>query len=129
MVLETLRSVPKNIYFSVFIVLDSDTVSKSFDDNYNIDVKVIRDAEVGTLMESMDLVMVGAEAVLKNGGIINKVGTFPLAICAREMNKPLYVLAESFKFSLMFPLSQSDLPKEIRVRRSISKSTLLGLNY
>lgn len=71
-VLETLRSVPKNIYFSVYIVLDNDTVSAFFKDNYNIDVKIIRDAEVGTLMESMDLVMVGAEAVLKNGGIINK---------------------------------------------------------
>lgn len=75
MVLETLKSVPKNIYFSVYIVLDSDTVSAFFKDNYNIDVKIIRDAEVGTLMESMDLVMVGAEAVLKNGGIINKVAT------------------------------------------------------
>lgn len=50
-------------------------MSAFFKDNYNIDVKIIRDAEVGTLMESMDLVMVGAEAVLKNGGIINKVAT------------------------------------------------------
>lgn len=73
MVLETLRSVPKNIYFSIYIVLDKDTVSKFFEENYNIDLHIIRDAEVGTLMESMDLVMVGAEAVLKNGGIINKV--------------------------------------------------------
>ncbi|ODM96381.1 Translation initiation factor eIF-2B subunit alpha [Orchesella cincta] len=113
-VLETLRCVPKNIYFSVFIVLDNDKVATFFEDNYNIDVRVVRDAEVGTLMESMDLVLVGAEAVSKNGGIINRVGTLPLAICSREMHKPMYVLAESFKFSVLYPLNQEDVPEEIR---------------
>ena len=32
------------------------------------------------------------------------------------MNKPMYVLAESFKFSLIYPLNQSDIPDEFRVR-------------
>lgn len=48
--------------------------------------------------------------------LISKVGTLSMAICAREMNKPMYVLAESFKFSLMYPLSQTDLPKDCRVK-------------
>lgn len=91
MVLETLRSVPKNIYFSVFIVNDNDLVKKSFEDNYNIDVKTIRDAEVGTLMESMDLIMVGAEAVLKNGGIINKVLLYLFVICICYITTPTYL--------------------------------------
>jgi translation initiation factor 2B subunit (eIF-2B alpha/beta/delta family) len=44
-----------------------------------------------------------------------QVGTLPMAICAREMNKPLYVFAESFKFSLLYPLNQNDIPKEYKV--------------
>jgi translation initiation factor eIF-2B subunit alpha len=32
-------------------------------------------------------VFVGAEAVLENGGIVNKVGTFTIALCAKAYNK------------------------------------------
>lgn len=31
------------------------------------------------------------------------------------MNKPLYVVAESFKFVRLFPLNQQDLPDEFKV--------------
>jgi len=72
-VLETLKNVPDNIYFTVYIV-----VSSLQDDSYklkrpNMDIICIPDAEVGTRMEVVDLVLVGAEAVVKNGGIINRV--------------------------------------------------------
>jgi len=32
-------------------------------------------------------------------------------VLAKEMNRPVYVAAESFKFSRDFPLSQEDLPE------------------
>lgn len=44
-----------------------------------------------------------------------KVGTYTMAICAREMKKPFYVLAECFKFCRLFPLNQQDLPAEYKV--------------
>jgi len=81
----------------------------------NIKCDAIYDSEAASIMETIDLVLVGAEAVVKNGGIINKLGTLSLAICAKEMNKPMYVFAESFKFSLLYPLNQSDIPSEFRV--------------
>jgi translation initiation factor eIF-2B subunit alpha len=34
-------------------------------------------------MPKVDCVFVGCEAVLENGGIMNKVGTFTLALCAK----------------------------------------------
>merc|ERR1711982_222488 len=71
---------------------------------------VVLDAAVGHVMETVDLVIVGAEGVVENGGIINKIGTYGLAIVAKTLNKPFYVAAESFKFTRLFPLSQSDLP-------------------
>lgn len=40
-----------------------------------------------------------------------------MAVCAKEMNKPFYVLTESFKFSRLFPLSQQDLPQEYKVEK------------
>ena len=58
----------------------------------------ILDASIAYMMERVTLVLMGAEAVVESGGIINKIGTFNIAIAAHEMNKPFYVAAESFKF-------------------------------
>ena len=60
-------------------------------------------------MDQVDCVFVGAEAVLENGGIVNRVGTFTIALCAKAYGKPFYVFAESLKFLKFFPLQQSDV--------------------
>lgn len=46
---------------------------------------------------SVDMVLVGAEGVVENGGIINKLGTLNIALAAAAHNKPVYVAAESYK--------------------------------
>ncbi|KAF3820603.1 hypothetical protein GH733_005148 [Mirounga leonina] len=74
----------------------------------NVPVTVVLDAAVGYIMEKVDLVIVGAEGVVENGGIINKIGTNQMAVCAKAQNKPFYVVAESFKFVRLFPLNQQD---------------------
>ena len=60
-------------------------------------------------MNSVDCVFVGAEAVLENGGIVNRIGTLTVAMCAKAYNKPFYVFVESLKFLKRFPLQQSDI--------------------
>lgn len=72
--------------------------------------QLIVDSSIGIYLEKVDMVMVGAEGVCASGGILNKVGTYPLAICASAINKPFYVVAESYKFIRMYPLNQSDVP-------------------
>ncbi|KAJ2157331.1 translation initiation factor eIF-2B subunit alpha [Coemansia sp. RSA 552] len=72
--------------------------------------EVILDAAASYVMENVDMVLVGAEGVVESGGLINKIGTYQLAIIARAMKKPFYALAESFKFVRLYPLSQYDLP-------------------
>ena len=57
----------------------------------------------------VDLVLVGAEAVVESGGVINILGTYQVALCARAHNKPFYVSAESYKFARLFPLHQRDI--------------------
>eukprot|EP00983_Pelagomonas_calceolata_P059299 1145852-Pelagomonas_calceolata.AAC.2 len=54
----------------------------------------------------VELVLIGAEAVVENGGVINKLGSYQTAICAKALNKPVYVAVESYKFARLYPLGQ-----------------------
>jgi len=83
-----------------------------------IPTTVVLDSAMAYVMERVDLVVVGAEGVMENGGIINKVGTYGMAIAAKELGKPFYVAVESFKFARLFPLNQSDLPEMGRSMRN-----------
>ena len=76
----------------------------------NIPTKVVLDSAMGYIMESVDIVLVGAEAIVENGGCVNKLGTYALATCAKAHGKPFYVASESYKFARLFPLNQKDLP-------------------
>ena len=51
---------------------------------------------------------------MESGGVINRIGTYTMAVCAKEMNKPFYILTESFKFSRLYPLNQRDLPDNFK---------------
>ena len=44
-----------------------------------------------------------------------QIGTYQMAVMAKALNKPFYVVAESFKFVRMFPLNQDDLPNRVNV--------------
>jgi len=58
------------------------------------------------------MVLVGAEGVVENGGIINKLGTYTIALAAAAHQTPMYVAAESYKFARLYPLNQRDYPLE-----------------
>lgn len=51
------------------------------------------------------MVLVGAEGVVENGGVINKLGTYQAALAAYCHNTPFYVAAESYKV-IYFPALQ-----------------------
>lgn len=80
----------------------------------NIPSALILDAEVGVVMEKVNMVILGAEGVAESGGIINKVGSFNVAVIAKAMNKPVYVAVESFKFVRVYPLNQQGLPNKFK---------------
>jgi methylthioribose-1-phosphate isomerase len=67
-----------------------------------IPVTVVTDGMSGYLMQKgeVDLVLVGADRIAANGDVANKIGTYPLAVLAREHGIPFYVAA---------PLSTVDL--------------------
>jgi len=62
-----------------------------------IPVTLITDSAVGYFMKDVDMVVVGSDSIRKNG-VANKIGTFLLALCARNNNKPFYVVANTMKF-------------------------------
>ncbi|KAJ8907502.1 hypothetical protein NDN08_007613 [Rhodosorus marinus] len=70
---------------------------------------VLPDSAVGSLVEQIDVVLVGAEAVMENGAVVNATGTFLLALAAKAVGKPLYVAVERYKFIRLYPLNQKDL--------------------
>ncbi|KAL0032838.1 hypothetical protein WJX77_002173 [Trebouxia sp. C0004] len=75
---------------------------------------IVLDSAVAFALEALkvNLVLVGAEGVVENGGIINKLGSYHVAIAAKEHGIPFYVAAESYKFARLYPLNQLDLPVE-----------------
>merc|ERR1712029_526424 len=91
-------------------------------EGHSIGCTVIADSAVGYILEGVDCVMLGAEGVVESGGIVNKMGTYTIALCAKELNKPVYVMCESFKFVRLYPLNQQDLPDEFKYHASTIQS-------
>jgi methylthioribose-1-phosphate isomerase len=67
-----------------------------------IPVEVIVDAAGPGLMAraQVDLVLVGADRIARNGDVVNKVGTYMLALAAREHRVPFWVVAPTSTFDL-----------------------------
>lgn len=85
-------------------------------DRLGIECTQIYDTAVAISMPMIDSVLVGCEAVLANGGIVNKVGTYGIALIAQHFQKPVYVFCESYKFSEEFPLNQEDVQEMLEAK-------------
>ncbi|MGH7824758.1 MAG: hypothetical protein ACREQ7_06235 [Candidatus Binatia bacterium] len=61
-----------------------------------VPVAVVPDCAVAQLMGrgEINAVLVGSDRCAQNGDIINKVGTYPLALAAKEHGVPFYVLVQ-----------------------------------
>jgi len=65
----------------------------------NIEVTIITDALLMNEVEKSDAVVIGADQVLINGNIVNKIGSRSLAVLCKYFGKPFYVLTSGNKFS------------------------------
>jgi len=80
----------------------------------DIPCTVVLDSAVAYIMPKVDMCLIGAEGVVESGGLFNAVGSFQLGIVAKATGKPVFAVAESYKFLRMFPLSQYDIPTQFR---------------
>jgi len=90
-------------------------------DRENIPVTLITDNTAGFLMQKgmVSAVMTGADRIAKNGDTANKIGTYTIAVLAKEHSLPFYVAAplNTIDFNLAegkeIPIEERD-PQEVR---------------
>lgn len=83
--------------------------------NAEIPMKIITDSAAGSLMQQgkVDLVVVGTDRVAANGDTANKIGTYPLAVLAKENEIPFYVAVPLSTIDMELD-SGDDIPIEER---------------
>ena len=67
----------------------------------------------------IDAVLVGSDRIAANGDVANKIGTYPLAVVARENGVPVYVVAPTSTVDLATPTG-ADIPIERRDPREVT---------
>ena len=88
-----------------------------------IDVTIIPDTAVGYTMANglVNKIVVGADRILRTGHVFNKIGTYQVAVIAKQHDIPFYVAA---------PLSTFDLesnPEDVTIeQRNPSEVTMIG---
>jgi len=80
-----------------------------------VPVKVIPDVAAGALMAQgkIQAVVVGADRIARNGDVANKIGTYSVAVLAKENKIPFYVAAPRSTLDLSTP-SGREIPIEWR---------------
>lgn len=81
-----------------------------------VPVTVITDSAVGYTMvkQKVDVVLVGADRIATNGDVANKIGTYSIAVLAKEHRVPFYVVAPTSTIDLSvrsggkIPIEQRD---------------------
>src|SRR6185369_14456750 len=86
-----------------------------------IETTVITDNMAGAIMRTgrVDLVVVGADRIAANGDTANKIGTYTVAVLAREHQIPFYVAAPLSTIDLNTP-DGTHIPIEERNAREVT---------
>jgi len=71
---------------------------------FGVKVTMITDGEAAFMIshednQKINVVLIGADVILKDGSVINKVGSYGIALSAGNANIPLYVIASLLKFT------------------------------
>lgn len=101
-----------------------------------VDVVLVVDAALGLHAREADAALVGADAVLADGALVNKVGTRLLALACERAGTPLHAAADRFKVSALssLPLEEKpprevwpDAPEGVALRNIYFDRTEAGL--
>jgi ribose 1,5-bisphosphate isomerase len=99
-----------------------------------LQAKLVPDVEETSDMPKVDLVLVGADSVMTDGSVVNKVGTSTIAALSNARAIPFYVVCETAKFSTvdflgepvsivkgLFDLTPSRLVTKIITERGVTE--------
>jgi methylthioribose-1-phosphate isomerase len=89
--------------------------------NEGIPMTLIADNVAGHLMRTgrVDIVFVGSDRTAANGDVANKIGTYKLAVLAKENGVPFYAVVPTSTIDLSVPAGD-DIPIEERDRREVT---------
>jgi len=65
--------------------------------SFKINAEIITEAMAGKIIKDVDVIILGADQILRNGSIINKTGSRMLAVLAKFQKIPVFVFASSDK--------------------------------
>ncbi len=87
----------------------------------DIPATLITDNAAGSLMRKgeVQMVIVGADRIAANGDVANKIGTYSVAVLARENKIPFYVAAPLSTIDMSLP-SGDDIPIEERSSEEVT---------
>jgi len=93
----------------------------------HIPVTLLCDGASASLLASgrVDLVIVGADRVARNGDTANKIGTLAAALAAKAARVPFYVAAPLSTFDLSLATG-ADIPIEERAGKEVTDTTTAG---
>ncbi len=103
-----------------------------------IPVTLIADNSAGLLMRKgkVDAVIVGADRIASNGDVANKIGTYQVAVLAKENNIPFYVAAPLSTIDINLesgdeiPIEERDMEEVLTVfGKRIAPENAKALNY
>ena len=79
-------------------------------------------------VKKVDAALVSSDCILKNGDVINKVGSSLLASTCHVLKKPFYVIARKDKFAKSNKFNQKEMPPE-EIWRHYPKNILIKNYY
>jgi ribose 1,5-bisphosphate isomerase len=99
-----------------------------------IDTTYIIDSAAATVMKQATKMIVGADAILADGSVVNKIGTYAMALLAKQFQTPVFVATETLKFDPVTIMGAAEpieqrLPDEIVDPQEIKKARILNPAY
>jgi len=87
----------------------------------NFETHLIADSAMGKFIKKVDVVLLGIDSVLRDGSIINKIGSYPLACIAAANNKDVYAVGDSYKYNLKSHYNQKVIVEQKPIYEVYSK--------
>lgn len=66
----------------------------------DFETHLITDSSMGKFIKSVDILLIGIDSILRDGSIVNKIGSHPLACIAADNDKKVFAVGDSYKYNL-----------------------------
>lgn len=87
----------------------------------DFETHLITDSSMGKFIDSIDIVLLGIDSILRDGSIVNKIGSHPLACIAADNNKEVYAIGDSYKYNLKSHFGQEIIVEDKPIYEVYSK--------